>query len=253
MQKKSSFTGLLVTALCAVASGLTSKKYYHVDKILTWHDAQQYCREHYTDLAFISNQEEAELVFNIKETAKVMWIGLYRDNNDPIGWKWSGGEDSEFRLWGKKEPNKGKSETCANVLDNVWIDTSCNNEHTFLCYEGERELILVQENKTWLEALKHCRDHHADLPSLLSETEQLQAQSKMKGAQTDHVWTGLRFHAGYWLWVNGDALEYQAGLGTGGKSPQCPGSYHCGTLAKEEEYWGIRDCEEMMNFLCYRK
>eukprot|EP00063_Salmo_salar_P032456 XP_014007291.1 PREDICTED: uncharacterized protein LOC106575333 [Salmo salar] len=107
--------------------------------------------------------------------------------------------------------------------------------------KGERELILVQENKTWLEALKHCRDHHADLPSLLSETEQLQAQSKMKGAQTDHVWTGLRFHAGYWLWVNGDALEYQAGLGTGGKPPQCPGSYHCGTLAKEEEYWGIRD------------
>uniref|UniRef100_A0A8C7UT14 C-type lectin domain-containing protein n=1 Tax=Oncorhynchus mykiss TaxID=8022 RepID=A0A8C7UT14_ONCMY len=111
MQRKSSFTGLLITALCAVASGLTSKKYYHVDKILTWHGAQQYCREHYTDLAFISNQEEAELVFNIKETTKVMWIGLYRDNNDPIGWKWSGGEDSEFRLWGKKEPNKGKSET----------------------------------------------------------------------------------------------------------------------------------------------
>ncbi|XP_024281452.1 uncharacterized protein LOC112253723 [Oncorhynchus tshawytscha] len=224
MQRKSSFTGLLITALCAVASGLTSKKYYHVNKILTWHGAQQYCREHYTDLAFISNQEEAELVFNIKETTKVMWIGLYRDNNDPIGWKWSGGEDSEFRLWGKKEPNKGES-----------------------------ELILVQENKTWMEALKHCRNHHTDLPSLLSETEQLQAQSKMKGAQTDHVWTGLRFHAGYWLWVNGDALEYQAGLGTGGKLPQCPGSYHCGTLAKEEEYWGIRDCEEMMNFLCYRK
>uniref|UniRef100_A0A8C7I7T1 C-type lectin domain-containing protein n=1 Tax=Oncorhynchus kisutch TaxID=8019 RepID=A0A8C7I7T1_ONCKI len=125
MQRKSSFTGLLITALCAVASGLTSKTYYHVDKILTWHN------------------EEAELIFNIKEMEQVTWIGLYRDDNDPIGWKWSGVEDSEFRLWGKKEPNKGKSETCANVLDNVWIDTSCDNEHTFICYGGECELILM--------------------------------------------------------------------------------------------------------------
>uniref|UniRef100_A0A4W5M7P6 C-type lectin domain-containing protein n=1 Tax=Hucho hucho TaxID=62062 RepID=A0A4W5M7P6_9TELE len=147
----SSFTGLLVTALCAVASGLTSKKYYHVDEILTWHDAQQYCREHYTDLAFISNQEEADLVFNIKETAQVMWIGLYRDNNDPIGWKWSGGEDSEFRLWGKKEPNKGKSETCANVLDNVWIDTSCDNEHTFKIQYTLLMLAIYEAGNATLE------------------------------------------------------------------------------------------------------
>lgn len=62
----------------------------------------------------------------------------------------------------------------------------------------------------WEEALEYCRDHYTDLPSLLSETEHLQAQSKIEAAQTDHVWTGLIFLAREWLWVNGDHLEYQA-------------------------------------------
>ncbi|XP_029577766.1 lithostathine-1-beta-like [Salmo trutta] len=105
--------------------------------------------------------------------------------------------------------------------------------------------------KTWEEALEYCRDHYTDLPSLLSETEHLQAQSKIEAAQTDHVWTGLIFLAREWLWVNGDHLEYQAW--SGGELPHCPAQYlHCGTLTRDEEHWGTRNCEERMNFLCYR-
>lgn len=81
-------------------------------------------------------------------------------------------------------------------------------------------LLLAQEMKMWEEALEYCRDHYTDLPSLLSETEHLQAQSKIEAAQTDHVWTGLIFLAREWLWVNGDNLEYQAWSGR--KLPHCP-------------------------------
>eukprot|EP00063_Salmo_salar_P069974 XP_014044809.1 PREDICTED: snaclec subunit B-like [Salmo salar] len=166
MQRKSSFTGLLITALCAVVSCCLNKQFHYVNEGgKTWEKAQQYCREKYIDLAFISNQDE--------------------------------------------------------------------------------------ENKTWEEALDHCRKHYTDLTSLLSENEQLLVQRMInsKGAQMDHVWTGLRFLASEWLWVNGDPLEYQAW--TGGRLPHCPAQHLCcGTLAREGELWGTRDCEERRNFLC---
>uniref|UniRef100_A0A4W5PJ45 C-type lectin domain-containing protein n=1 Tax=Hucho hucho TaxID=62062 RepID=A0A4W5PJ45_9TELE len=130
-----------------------------------------------------------------------------------------------------------------------WLDLQCSWQLPFFCYK--KKLILVQEMKTWEEALEYCRDHYTDLPSLLSKTEHLQAQSKIEGAQTDHVWTALIFLAREWLWVNRDPLEFQAW--TGGELPHCPAqNLHCGTLTRDEEHWGTRNCEERRNFLCYR-
>nr|XP_046190146.1 macrophage mannose receptor 1-like [Oncorhynchus gorbuscha] len=249
MQRKSSFTGLLITALCAVASGKL-REYHYVSEEKTWSEAQRYCREHYTDLAFISNQEEVDQLLPISR-GDWTWIGLHRDANDPTGWTWSGGENSAFRFWKSGEPNNaGGIEDCVMVQWDVrWMDSRCSRTRPFLCYK--EKLILVQEMKTWEEALKYCRDHYTDLPSLLSKTEHLQAQSKMEGAQTDHVWTGLIFLAREWLWVNGDHLKYQAW--SGGELPHCPTQYlHCGTLTRDEEHWGTRNCKERRNFLCYR-
>ncbi|XP_064841713.1 macrophage mannose receptor 1-like [Oncorhynchus masou masou] len=249
MQRKSSFTGLLITALCAVASGKL-REYHYVSEEKTWSEAQQYCREHYTDLAFISNQEEVDQLLPISR-GDWTWIGLHRDVNDPTGWTWSGGENSAFRFWKSGEPNNaGGIEDCVMVQwDMGWMDSRCSRTLPFLCYK--EKLILVQEMKTWEEALEYCRDHYTDLPSLLSKTEHLQAQSKMEGAQTDHVWTGLIFLAREWLWVNGDHLEYQAW--SGGELPHCPAQYlHCGTLTRDEKHWGTRNCKERRNFLCYR-
>ncbi|CAB1338938.1 unnamed protein product [Coregonus sp. 'balchen'] len=77
--------------------------------------------------------------------------------------------------------------------------------------------LAEKENKTWEEALEHCRENYTDLTSLLSENEQLQVQIIMnsKGAQTDHVWTGLCFFSGFWPWVNGDPWSTRPGLGGG--------------------------------------
>lgn len=74
-----------------------------------------------------------------------------------------------------------------------------------------------QMNKTWEEALDHCRKHYTDLTSLLFENEQLlvQRMRDSKGAQTDHVWTGLRFFSGFCLWVNRDPWRTRPGLGGG--------------------------------------
>uniref|UniRef100_A0A673W491 C-type lectin domain-containing protein n=1 Tax=Salmo trutta TaxID=8032 RepID=A0A673W491_SALTR len=130
--------------------------------------------------------------------------------------------------------------------------TSGKNLHLHIsCKHMESIVFLSSPNKTWEEALDHCRKHFTDLTSLLSENEQLLVQRMInsKGAQTDHLWTGLRFLASEWLWVNGDPLEYQAW--TGGRLPHCPAQHlYCGTLAREGELWGTRGCEERRNFLC---
>lgn len=210
MERKGSFTALLITALFVLVSAL-QREYFLVTEPASWNDAQQYCRSHHTDLAFIHTKEEANNV-------------------------------SALGLWG--------NHNCVALQNNVAFNYKCDTKHSFFCYESD--LVLVKENKTWEEALEYCRDQDSDLPSLLSEAEQSSAKKTTSEAQTSQVWTGLRFLAGQWLWVNGDGLEFQDW--PAGEMPFCPARYlHCGTLDKEEEHWGTRDCKEKLNFLCVKK
>ncbi len=70
-----------------------------------------------------------------------------------------------------------------------------------MCYD--EMLVLVKENKTWEEALKHCRaleasdpnkpasayrNHRYDLATLLTEDDRIFAQKKARGATTYGVW-----------------------------------------------------------------
>ncbi|XP_062327766.1 putative C-type lectin domain family 20 member A [Osmerus eperlanus] len=234
MERKGSFTMLLITALLVLVSAL-QREYFLVTEPASWNDAQQHCRSHHTDLAFIRTKEEANHVSALGNGAWV-WIGIHRDTKNHTLWYWSGRRTSTFTVWKPGEPNNH-------------MDLSCNVKINFVCYQETPKMVLVKENRTWEEALEYCRDQDSDLPSLLSEDEQNSAKKTTLEAQTSQVWTGLRFLAGQWLWVNGDKMEYQDW--PAGEMPFCPAQYlHCGTLDKEEEHWGTRDCKEKLNFLC---
>uniref|UniRef100_A0A671NKI5 C-type lectin domain-containing protein n=1 Tax=Sinocyclocheilus anshuiensis TaxID=1608454 RepID=A0A671NKI5_9TELE len=103
--------------------------------------------------------------------------------------------------------------------------------HPFFCYEN---LNLALEKKTWEEALEYCRSHETDLayvdPKVLPN---------MSNAQTDSVWTGLRFLAGMWFWVSKENVETSIAL------PSCPPEpYRCGARNAKTGNWENRDCEE---------
>ncbi|KAL0149997.1 hypothetical protein M9458_054656, partial [Cirrhinus mrigala] len=73
------------------------------------------------------------------------------------------------------------------------------------------KLVLIRENKTWTEALRHCRNNDMDLVSV--DSEQMQRWVKMsimKANVSDHVWLGLRHSCilGIWYWVNGQTVCY---------------------------------------------
>ncbi|KAM6959834.1 C-type lectin [Tautogolabrus adspersus] len=82
----------------------------------SWFDAQNYCRQHHTDLVSVrSPAENQELKRRLQESTDVQeaWIGLHRDS-----WKWSDGSSSYFREWLAYQPNnENNSQACVTMQE----------------------------------------------------------------------------------------------------------------------------------------
>uniref|UniRef100_A0A3B3BT77 C-type lectin domain-containing protein n=1 Tax=Oryzias melastigma TaxID=30732 RepID=A0A3B3BT77_ORYME len=230
------------TALILTVSAASAAKHVFVSMHLSWSDAQEYCRSHYTDLSPITNDVERWAFKKSVSKDQTGWVGLYWDLKDQK-WKWSGGADGDNQI----RPNE-------------WLDTSeglwwngtrffakiHTSPKSFFCLN----LIVVQEEKTWEEALDHCRENHYDFTSLLSETENLLAKNQIQDSTiTQRVWVGLRFLKDTWMWANWDPLVFQNWNQTGDLDQQCPVWKRCGALTKRGE-WENRDCEEKLHFIC---
>ncbi|XP_078134193.1 uncharacterized protein LOC144534788 isoform X2 [Sander vitreus] len=145
------------------------------------------------------------------------WIGLYL-NTSSWEWKWSRGDErATFFNW-------------------------------------DSSLILVQEKKTWEQALVHCRQLEAagsttryQLAVLSEPNDNLMDTETIRlNANTYEVWVGLRFLAGDWLWMSPNT-PVRSNL------PQCPAEQqHCGALVPDNTEWKIMSCSEKRNFLCSR-
>uniref|UniRef100_A0A3B3DJC1 C-type lectin domain-containing protein n=1 Tax=Oryzias melastigma TaxID=30732 RepID=A0A3B3DJC1_ORYME len=127
-----------------------------------------------------------------------------------------------------------------------WISKGGSTPSRFFCLN----LIVVQEEKTWEEALDHCRENHIDFTSLLSQTENILAKNQIQNSTiTQRVWVGLRFLGDTWMWANGDPLEFQVWDQTADPDLKNPVWKRCGALTKQGE-WENRDCEEKLHFIC---
>ncbi|XP_049905367.1 dromaiocalcin-1-like [Epinephelus moara] len=128
----------------------------------------------------------------------------------------------------------------------------CSARFPFVCLKDN--LVLVKENKTWEEALEHCRAlrsptyYHLryELVSVQPGQDHSYIITRIMEADTEEVWAGLRFLAGHWLWVNSVSMSYS-------DLPVCPSEgQHCGVLSKNDTgSMEIIDCAERRNFLCY--
>uniref|UniRef100_A0A3B5LT88 C-type lectin domain-containing protein n=1 Tax=Xiphophorus couchianus TaxID=32473 RepID=A0A3B5LT88_9TELE len=119
------------------------RKYYYVNQSVTWPDAQQFCREHYTDLATFESLDDIK---RLQPTISYSWawIGLWDDpnawqtvmGNESNSWRWSATRETSktgYQSWATGEPNfiEGK-ETCVTIYAGKWYDKSCNMENSFL-------------------------------------------------------------------------------------------------------------------------
>uniref|UniRef100_A0A8C6LEL0 C-type lectin domain-containing protein n=1 Tax=Nothobranchius furzeri TaxID=105023 RepID=A0A8C6LEL0_NOTFU len=120
-------------------------------ELKTWLDAQQYCREKYTDLATMESLDDlSRMKANFSYTWA--WIGLRDDpkswkgvmGNDTNSWRWSAtGKTSEtgFCMWLSGDPNNVYgNELCVAMYKVPWIDVACGYSNTFICYNGKKIL-----------------------------------------------------------------------------------------------------------------
>uniref|UniRef100_A0A3Q3RGX0 C-type lectin domain-containing protein n=1 Tax=Mastacembelus armatus TaxID=205130 RepID=A0A3Q3RGX0_9TELE len=233
--------------LCTVVEGEIGKhSFISIKK--TWIDAQSYCRLYYTDLSFVSSQSDQKMVVQAAGGKDPTgWIGLNRDPDNTTAWMWSGGGIITYRNWDSGQPNNanGNQFYVCLVSNRKWNDAAPGTSFPFYCIN----INVVNMKMAWEEALEHCRKNQSDLPSLLSETELLQAQNAVQKAHiSDPVWIGLRYLSDHWLWVKGDPLVYE-NWPQGDQDHQCPIKKRCGALTTNKG-WENRDCQDKLAFIC---
>jgi hypothetical protein len=176
-----------------------------------------------------------------KEGDDHCWVGLRKRGNNV--WKW---------LYHSKINTLPVLDWADNNKDNLGCGTiQGNNLHDYKCDESlkalcqNKKLRLVTEEKTWEEALKHCRAirSNIDLLSFHDKDELSFTQQELAWTQTEEVWIGLRWLAGRWLWIDrnaGDNVSLPA---------ECPANRtHCGTLSEKGLH--ARNCMEKRRFFC---
>ncbi|KAI5090354.1 P-selectin [Silurus meridionalis] len=127
--------------LCARVQAWTY--HYSKDK-LEWNMARQWCRQHYTDLVAIQNQEEVRyLNRELPKISSYYWIGLRK-----IGDKWTWVDSmkpltAEAASWATGEPNdQGTNEDCVEIYvkrdkdSGKWNDDKCSKAKAALCYKA---------------------------------------------------------------------------------------------------------------------
>ncbi|XP_047671161.1 macrophage mannose receptor 1-like [Tachysurus fulvidraco] len=223
-----------------------TREYFFVSQQMTWTKAQDYCIQHFGNLATITSEEENNKALLVTGE-NLPWNGLIRTAPHVKNWTWADGDTSNFTKWSFGEPNDGNAgENCVVMDQNGWRDTSCNGEFPSVC---SRSFIFVNEKKTWEMALQHCRTQYTSLASMESDKSLQYYQTLLKTeTQAATVWIGLRFLDGKWLWVNGMLLGSNVPLN------QCPiKPYSCGVFNFNTLVWENRDCNEEHNFLCYHR
>lgn len=255
MKMKGVLSVLLLAGMMGTGLGLFVKKYTFVNMKLNWNDAQDYCRKNNLDLSTIESKVEQQN-FNIdtvNNCTEWCWID-FRVNLYLFNFiQWFNGSMINVTQWNSEQTPNDSLESCL-ISYNLWINSYCtkNLRLNFVCYTWEPEVIVVQEMMTWEEALMYCRTEYTDLVSLELETDQMIVNYHTSEVLTPSFWTSLRFLDGSWFWVN------QASILPGSPSsssimPSCPAPpFRCGAQNNVSGVLENRDCEEKMNFICYK-
>ncbi|XP_028261649.1 C-type mannose receptor 2-like [Parambassis ranga] len=221
-----------------------NEPFYLIKERKKWLEALKYCRDHHADL--VSGPKQLNDPKLNTDSTEFMLVGLFRDT-----WLWSDGSSFSFRNWEVGFTDWQERNKCAVVCKNsTWNSTECDEKKPFICYEDK--VILVKQNKTWEEALEHCRQYHYELASITDLNQQRWIQDRAKQADTEHVWMGLRYTCtlGFWFWITDEVVSYK-NWAPNGQRDECDMSGAMET--KGQHKWISKPDGEMFNFICFKK
>ncbi|XP_055045995.2 putative C-type lectin domain family 20 member A [Misgurnus anguillicaudatus] len=137
----------LYPLLCLDETQTGAKRFVLIGNVMTWREAQIYCRQHFTDLATIRTKADNDLIVQIMKAGLIpeVWIGLFRDS-----WKWSDGSNVSTSPinWEPGDPNLGGvNQACgaANARGLI-VDELCVITFPFICMQTEsmKEMVRVE-------------------------------------------------------------------------------------------------------------
>ncbi|XP_047246063.1 secretory phospholipase A2 receptor-like [Girardinichthys multiradiatus] len=207
-----------------------------------WCQAMQHCKTHYTNLASINDAQQNEELRN-KSEGKSFWIGLQYDK-----FQWMDNSCSTFSYVEGSEPK------CfvVNVdQKGQWNTVPCRNDETTICYKGNVKIRLIEEPKTWEEALNYCTAKHSRFLWIKDQEDQYAVAQWLNFTYTgsNPLWIGLKQSSvfGFWIWsdriVNYNKWE-------NGQQPEMPLSNQCGVINAETHTWSDENCWSQLPFLC---
>ncbi|XP_062410646.1 C-type mannose receptor 2-like [Sardina pilchardus] len=245
-------TTLLVSGLGSLSSSVP-RQFHVVKEQKSWTEAQQYCREEFTDLATIDDMTEMEKVKSKIHAGVNAWIGLKRESSPK--WQWSLADrdfyreqETEFRNWATGQPNGGREECVLMWRGGKWHDFWCRESRPFICYDGGNSThpyVLVTERKNWADAQRYCREKHTDLASVRNQEENDQIE-QVRGNINRGAWIGLFRDA--WEWSDGSSSSFRH---WGAGEPDNKG-VAC-TEIMPSGLWKDADCQhnDGSHFICY--
>ncbi|XP_048021426.1 LOW QUALITY PROTEIN: macrophage mannose receptor 1-like [Megalobrama amblycephala] len=241
--------------VCYDANASTS--YVFIDQYKTWTEAQSYCREHHTDLVSIRNETENFKVRLLLSYYSIVWIGLYRTRS------WSDQSNSSFSNWRTGQPdNAGNSEYCTAVSfsdSGSWTDENCNTALPFICYNAlasSRQYHFVNENKTWTEAQRYCRQNYTDLATIDNMEEMNSLINTVNGSYNGSAWIGQYDDVNSWRWSLEDNDFYQEGerdFRNWYQEPNNAGGNELCVIMQRSGNWFDVPCDRYYAFVCYNE
>ncbi|XP_046901921.1 type-2 ice-structuring protein-like [Hypomesus transpacificus] len=227
MQGKSRSVDLLVLLLCgATLTSALVRETFEIDTTMNCSDAEKYCRQYFDGMAYVHEI--------LDDGWGLAWLVGFRSDNMLTSWTMC---------------HSGLvSGNCTTVGNTTVL---CESHRTVYCHENMREIILVDSPMTFDEAVAYCRNEYTDMLSIRSLKEHTIALRKMRDAKVKNAWIGLRFVGEWWMWLNGDPLEYVTWKNE--ELSTCPAEKdNCGILL-ESEVWDSSPCDLNESFLCYNE
>ncbi|XP_019220617.1 uncharacterized protein LOC109204274 [Oreochromis niloticus] len=109
---------------------------------------------------------------------------------------------------------------------------------------------LIKENKTWEDALYHCREEHMDLVSILDKETQGWVELEAQKADTPFVWLGLLYSCtlDLWFWVDDHCVGFDQWAPDETRTADCSMSAAMNTSGNH--LWYKKSVYDKYNFIC---